>query len=113
MTGGCTVEMSYLLGGEVRQEGRVAGTEGLYGVSHSPLSRWRPEGGGWGLNVSGKIERAALQFGKGDGRMLQVVEQHLDLKERKNIINSTLIQIIEVVCVCSSIEVKNLENYSR
>lgn len=32
--GGCTVEMSCLLGGEVRQEDQMAGTMFLYGVSH-------------------------------------------------------------------------------
>lgn len=63
-----------------RQEDRAAGTKGSYGVSHSLVSRSRPEGGGWGLDVSGEVERVALQFGKGDGRMLQVVQQHLDLR---------------------------------
>lgn len=32
------------------------------------------------LDVSGKIECVALEFSKGDGRVLQVVEQHLDLE---------------------------------
>lgn len=63
--------------------GPIGGDQGLYGVSDSLLSRWRPEGGGWGLNVSGKVERVALQFGKGDGGMLQVVEQHLDLRREE------------------------------
>lgn len=63
--------------------GPRGGDQGLYGVSHSLLSRWRPEGGGWGLNVSGKVECVALQFGKGDGRMLQVIQQHLDLRREK------------------------------
>lgn len=60
---------------------------GLYGVSHSLsplLALWGGAGGrgvmGGGLHVSGKVERVALQLGKGDGRMLQVVEQHLDLR---------------------------------
>lgn len=47
--GGCTVEMSCLLGGEVRQEDQMAGTKFLYGVSHFLLSWWRPEGGGAGI----------------------------------------------------------------
>lgn len=65
----------------------MAGTMFMYGVSHFLLSRWRPGGwGGGGLNVSGKVERVALQFGEGDGRVLQVVEQHLDLKRRENIL---------------------------
>lgn len=64
--------------GGVSNEGR-----GLYGVSHSLLSRWRPEGGGWSLDISGKVERVALQLGKGDGRMLQVIQQHLDLGGEK------------------------------
>ena len=56
-------------------------TEWQDGVFHSFTCRWHPEEGGWGgLNVSGEVERVALQFGKGDGRMLQVVEQHLDLR---------------------------------
>lgn len=63
----------------------MAGTKFLYRVSHFLLSWWRPEGGGRGLNISGKVERVALQFGKGDGRVLQVVEQHLDLKRKENI----------------------------
>lgn len=49
-------------------------------LAFPPLTpKWRSEGGGRGLNVSGKVERVPLQFGKGDGRMLQVVEQNLDL----------------------------------
>lgn len=63
--------------------GPIGGDQGLYGVSDSLLSRWHPEGGGWGLNVSGKVERVAFQFGKGDGRMLQIVEQHLDLRREE------------------------------
>lgn len=35
---------------------------------------------GGGLNISGKVKCVPLQFGKGDGRMLQVIEQHLDLR---------------------------------
>lgn len=31
------------------------------------------------LHVSGKVERVALQFSDGDGRMLEVIQQHLDL----------------------------------
>lgn len=31
------------------------------------------------LNVGGEVKRVALELGEGDGRMLQVVEQHLDL----------------------------------
>lgn len=81
--GGCTVETSCLLGGEVRQEDWVAEDQGLYGVSHSLVSRCRPERRGWGLNVSGKVECVALQFGEGDGRMLQVVEQYLNLRWEK------------------------------
>lgn len=64
----------------------VGEDQGLYGVSLSLLSVWRPEGGGdggGGLNVSGIVERVALQFREGDGRMLQVVEQHLDLRKQK------------------------------
>lgn len=45
--------------------------------SPPPDGVWR--GGGRSLNISGKVERVPLQFGKGDGRMLQVIEQHLDL----------------------------------
>lgn len=67
----------------MRQEDRATGTKGSYGVSHSLVSRGRPEGGGWGLDVSGEVQCVALQFGKGDWRMLQVVEQHLDLREDK------------------------------
>lgn len=32
-----------------------------------------------GLNVSGKVECVALELREGNGRMLQVVEKHLDL----------------------------------
>lgn len=32
------------------------------------------------LNVSGKVECVPLQLSEGDGRMLQVVQQHLDLR---------------------------------
>ena len=42
-----------------------------------------PEGGGRCLNVSGKVERVTLQFSEGDGRMLQVIQQHLDLRGEK------------------------------
>lgn len=40
---------------------------------------------GWRLflDVSGEVERVALEFGEGDRRMLQVVEQHLDLEKEK------------------------------
>lgn len=41
-------------------------------------------GGGRGLNISGEVERVSLQLSIGDGRMLQVVEQHLDLREEEN-----------------------------
>lgn len=68
MGGVCTVETNCLLGGEVS------------GVSHTLVSRCCPETRGWGLNVSGKVECVALEFGEGDGRMLQVVEQYLDLR---------------------------------
>lgn len=37
---------------------------------------------GW-LDVSGKVERVAFEFSKGDGGVLQVVEQHLDLRDEK------------------------------
>lgn len=78
--GGCTVEMSCLLGGEVRQEDRVARTK----ICMESLTLSSPDGalkgGGRGLNVSGIVERVALQFSEGDGRMLQVIQQHLDLR---------------------------------
>lgn len=40
------------------------------------LSLWTPKG----LNVSGKVECVPFQLSEGDGRMLQVVQQHLDLR---------------------------------
>lgn len=40
-------------------------------------------GGGRGLNIGGEVECVSLQLSIGDGRMLQVVEQHLDLREEK------------------------------
>ena len=87
--GGCTVKMSSLLGGELRQDHRSARTR----VCMESLSLSSPYGAlrevvvvmmvGGGLNVSGIVERVALQFREGDGRMLQVVEQHLDLRKQK------------------------------
>lgn len=71
---GCTFEMSCPLGGEVSAAVGPKSTKGVL----TP-SRWCSEGGGRALNISGKVECVALQFGKGDGRMLQVIEQHLDL----------------------------------
>lgn len=44
-----------------------------------------------GLDVGGKVERVALQLGEGDGRMLQVVQQHLDLKKRGEVLYKSLI----------------------
>lgn len=73
----------------------MAGERGLYGVSLS-LSLSSPDEAlrevvvvvvvvvvvevcCRGLNVSGEVQRVALELGEGDGRMLQVVKQHLDL----------------------------------
>lgn len=38
----------------------------------------RGGGGAW-LDVGGKVECVALEFSDGDGRMLEVIQQHLDL----------------------------------
>lgn len=81
MSGGCTGEMSHSLEGEVRQWDRAAGgPQILLEVAHILPSKWHSGGSVRGLNISGKVERVPLQFGKGDGRMLQVIEQHLDLR---------------------------------
>lgn len=32
-----------------------------------------------GLDVGGEVESVSLQFSDGDGRMLEVIQQHLDL----------------------------------
>lgn len=69
-------------GGRRGEAGLLSGgDQGLHGVC--PLALSSPDEalreGGRGLDVSGEVERVALQLGEGDGRMLQVVEQHLDL----------------------------------
>lgn len=81
---GCTVETSCLLGGEVRQEDR--GRDKGRSLPPSLFSRCHPDRCS-GLNVSGEVESVALEFGEGDGRMLQVVEQNLDLEERGNLLS--------------------------
>lgn len=55
----------------------VMGRRGGYpeGICVESLSVSRPPG----LNVSGEVECVSLQLSEGDGRVLQVVQQHLDL----------------------------------
>lgn len=66
------------------------GVHSLYGVIPSRPARspqWLRCGGWWwwlgGLDVSGKVQRVAFEFSIGDGGVLQVVEQHLNLREEK------------------------------
>lgn len=80
---GYAVKMSCLLRGDTRQEDEeeeLAKHRDVCGVSQSCGD---PEESVARLNVRGKVECVALEFRKGDGRMLQVVEQHLDLRRTK------------------------------
>lgn len=75
-SGGADVGTSCLLGGETRC------------VCHPQLQVKPSDEQGrwwfWWLNISGEVQRVAFKFSKGDGRMLQVVEQHLHLRGGRN-----------------------------
>lgn len=53
-------------------------------VTLTPGEAFRRTGWFWRLNISGEVQRVAFEFSKGDGRMLQVVEQHLHLRGGRN-----------------------------
>ena len=86
-------------GGDLYSRMEESSVQQLYSITllvHKccPLQVRGGGGGGAWLDVGGKVECVALEFSDGDGRMLEVIQQHLDLEQRQCVVDNQRIRLL-------------------